>query len=128
MSSTVGFLFLALACLVVCVIYLIIGNKYKKKCTERANCTISKIEHRMMDRKREYIPIYFYKINGKEYYYQGSPTNSKNKFHVGDETYLLYNPENPSQCLVEGKNSYFGATLIFAIMAALFIVFFLFIK
>ena len=127
MNSTLAFWLIGACCLLLCILYFVKGSKLKRTCTERVYASIVKVDYQHFDKRREYIPIYAYRVNGCDYEAKGQSSSSKRKYKVGTESFVMYNPAKPSDCLVEGKNSYTKAGFVFAIIAALFIAFALFI-
>ncbi|MCQ2749357.1 MAG: DUF3592 domain-containing protein [Clostridia bacterium] len=128
MNSTIAFWGLGVLCVIACVVYIKRGIKYSKVCTDKVDAILYDIERLHAGSKREYLPWYKYRVNGVEYKVRGSSTKSRRKYHVGDESFVIYNPENPNECLIEGKNSNIATAIIFGILAVLFIVFAIFIK
>ena len=128
MNGTIAFVGLCIICLVICILYFKRGMRLSKVCTERVNARIIKVEHLLRDRKREYIPVYGFRVNGVDYETRGSSTNSKRRYHEGDESFVIYNPEKPNECLIEGKNACIKAGFIFAFLCILFAVFAIFIR
>lgn len=128
MNSTIAFWILGVLCVVAFALYLKKGIRYKKCCTERVDAVIFRIERHHSDKKREYMPWYTYRVNGVDYKVRGSSTSSTRKYHEGDESFVVYNPENPQECMIEGKNAELKTSAIFAFLAILFITFALFVK
>ncbi len=93
---------------VVGLIILLIGirilkwfNKYTKKCTKRVMAKISGGETFSMGMTSEVDNMtYFYynfSVDGKEYNVKSKYAISPNKYKIGSEVELLYNPENPEE-------------------------------
>lgn len=102
------------------------GSKKKKRCTATASAVIVEIEKQEDSvegntrKSYAYTPIYEFTVNGTTIRKSGGIySNNKNKYKVGDVSPVTYNPENPEEFLVNGKNggNAFGiALLLFGIV------------
>lgn len=123
MQSTAAFFVIGALCLLACVLYFIKAAKLKKTCTARCDARIIEVDRHHRDKRNEYIPVYEYRINGVTYNARGNSTTSRKKYKVGYESFVIYNPDKPSDCLIEGKNTAGKTGFVFIFLGALFLAF-----
>ncbi len=102
-------------------------NRLVNKCTSQCKGILVKLKeikiyHSDSDSKRWYpiksdVPIYEYEVQGKKYTIKG--TNGHG-FKIGDVVQINYNPENPSECYIDGYS--FKLWIVLLIFGIIFII------
>lgn len=73
-------------------------DNQQKRCTAYTLGTITGVKHVRVGKVMGYVPTVSYTVNGVEYSGDYSfARQSKNYYKIGDEFWVMYNPENPGE-------------------------------
>lgn len=112
MPPFASYLIVGIAFVLIGIFNIVKGSKMKGRCTETTSATIVDIEKEYDTTSDDgpggqytYTPIYEFSANGTTIRKSGGvDSNSKRKYHIGDVAEVKYNPENPNEFIVNGKN------------------------
>ena len=62
--------------------------------------TVTSVQSKSSDGKEYYQASYNYEIKNESFAYNSNFTSDKNKFVIGEEGIIRYNPKNPIQCFL----------------------------
>lgn len=108
--------------------FIVKARKQQVKCTKSATAQITEIRRvedmvthdGYLQTDLRYIPYYEYIVDGQHLVGKsGQSSGRKKKYSVGDETQILYDPENPKDFIVEGKSSFFWKGIVLIAIGAI---------
>ncbi len=69
-----------------------------------------------------YVPVYFYEVNGNQYYAPGKEYSKyAEMFEINKPCKVRYNPANPEECVVNGKTGKLLFTVVFCVLGCIFL-------
>lgn len=113
MQPFIKFFIVGIVIVLIGIFNIIKGSKMKSKCTESTSARIVEIEKGYdtigddnSGTEYKYTPIYEFSVNGTTVRKSaGVYSNNKRKYHVGDMAVVKYNPDNPTEFMLNGKNT-----------------------
>lgn len=114
----IRYLLIALFFFVIGGINLVSQLNKRKNCNVLCSGTIVEVQRRTRKGRRRFTPIYEFTAGGKHIRGDGDvlSTTRRKKYQVGDIVEILYNPENPDEFRVPGKNELLVLSILFLIL------------
>ena len=127
MDPFVAYLLVGIVIVLIGILSIRKGSQKKNRCTASASAVIVEIEKDVDEADREgtrkkytYTPIYEFAVNGTAVRKSGGIySHNKKEFRVGDFSPIKYNPDDPEEFMVNGKNGGKGfgmAILLFGLV------------
>lgn len=110
MDPVLAYAILGLALIAVGIIAIVNNNRKKSRCTACVPATIIRVDWERSDDENagtsqmyNYMPVYGYSVNGRNYTWKGVYSKNKNQYHVGDVAQLWYNPQKPFEAATDSS-------------------------
>lgn len=130
MQPFISYLIVGIVFVLIGIFNIVKGSKMKSKCTQSTSARIVDIE-KSYDTSDDdgpggqytYTPIFEFSANGTIIRKSGGLySNNKRKYNIGDAAEVKYNPENPNEFIVNGKNARKSAGIPLMIFGVVMIV------
>ena len=122
MESFVAYLLVGIVIVLIGILSIREGSQKKSRCTASASAVIVEVQVEKDEagsenthKKYTYTPIYEFTVNGTTVHRSGGIYSyHKKEFRIGDSSTVRYNPDDPEEFLVSGKNGgkSFGIALV----------------